>query len=93
MLLEDQPSETSLRLAVRPGITGWAQINGAKLLSKEEKDALDEWYVQNASFLVDLKIALRTIVVLMKMRMSSAEARADTEQVRGKDMKLGRLEA
>lgn len=93
LLPEDQPSETSLRLAVRPGITGWAQINGAKLLSKEEKDKLDEWYVQNTSLLVDLQIAFRTIVVLMKMRMSSAEATADTEQVRGKDMKLGRLEA
>ena len=88
LLPQDQPSDSSLRLAVRPGITGWAQINGAKLVSKEDKEQLDEWYVQNASLPVDLQIALRTIVVLMKTRMSSAEATADTEQVRGKDIEL-----
>ena len=88
LLPQDQPSESSLRLAVRPGITGWAQINGAKLVSKEDKEKFDEWYVQNASLLVDLRIALRTIVVLMKTRMSSTEATADAEQVRGKDIEL-----
>ena len=53
LLPEDQPANTSLRLSVRPGITGWAQINGAKLVTKDEKERLDEWYVRNASFWVD----------------------------------------
>jgi len=58
LLPEDQPSNTSLRLTVRPGISGWAQVNGAKLVTTEEKQKLDEWYVRNASLWLDLKIAL-----------------------------------
>ncbi len=42
---------------VRPGITGWAQINGGNLVTNEEKGALDDWYVQNASLWLDLRIA------------------------------------
>lgn len=88
LLPQDQPSDSALRLAVRPGITGWAQINGAKLVTKEEKEQLDEWYIRNASLRVDLKIALRTLLVLMKFRMSSAEIAADSEQVRAKDIEI-----
>src|SRR5205807_3183546 len=43
LLPRDQPANASVRLSVPPGITGWAQVNGGKLLSAEEKDALDEW--------------------------------------------------
>ena len=50
LLPHDQPADPTLRLMVRPGITGWAQVNGGKLLTPEEKNALDEWYVRNASF-------------------------------------------
>src|SRR5437660_1682986 len=60
LLPEDQPSNASIRLSVRPGISGWAQINGAKLVSKEDKEKLDEWYVRHASLWVDLRIALAT---------------------------------
>ena len=49
LLPEDQPANTSIRLSVRPGISGWAQVNGAKLVTKDEKEKLDEWYVRNAS--------------------------------------------
>ena len=45
LLPHDQPKNTSLRLAVRPGITGWAQINGGNLVTTEEKGALDDWYI------------------------------------------------
>jgi len=90
LLPEDQPSDTSLRLSVRPGITGWAQINGAKLVTKEEKEKLDEWYIQNASLSVDLHIMFKTMLVLMRGRMSSAEIAADAEQVHGKDMEYKR---
>ena len=91
LLPEDQPSNTSLRLSVRPGITGWAQIHGAKLVTKEEKEKFDEWYIQNASLGVDLYIAFKTMLVLMHSRMSSAEITADAEQVHGKDMEFKRV--
>ena len=90
LLPEDQPSNMSLRLSVRPGISGWAQVNGAKLVSKEEKEKLDEWYVRNASLWVDLQIALATIKVILKGRVSLAEISADTEQVRSKNIGLHR---
>jgi lipopolysaccharide/colanic/teichoic acid biosynthesis glycosyltransferase len=90
LLPEDQPSNMSLRLSVRPGISGWAQVNGAKLVSKEEKEKLDEWYVRNASLWVDLRIALATIKVILTGRVSPAEISADTEQVRSKNIGLQR---
>lgn len=66
LLPRDQPADPSLRLAVRPGITGWAQINGGKLLSPEDKNDLDEWYVKNASVWLDLQILFRTIRVVFR---------------------------
>jgi lipopolysaccharide/colanic/teichoic acid biosynthesis glycosyltransferase len=90
LLPEDQPSNTSIRLSVRPGISGWAQVNGAKLVTKEEKEKLDEWYVRNASLWVDLQIIIMTITVILKGRVSSEEILADTEQVRSKNVGLER---
>jgi lipopolysaccharide/colanic/teichoic acid biosynthesis glycosyltransferase len=88
LLPEDQPSNTALRLSVRPGITGWAQINGAKLVAKEDKETFDEWYVRNASPWVDTKIALLTLRVLGRNYLGSAEASADLAQVQSKRAKL-----
>ena len=65
LLPVDQPVEAALRLAVAPGLTGWAQINGGKLITSEEKAALDEWYVRNASLRVDAEIAWRTIITIV----------------------------
>lgn len=48
--------EQARRNEVRPGITGWAQVNGRNELSWEERFELDVWYVDNASFLLDIKI-------------------------------------
>jgi lipopolysaccharide/colanic/teichoic acid biosynthesis glycosyltransferase len=64
LLPQDQPANCNLRLLVRPGITGWAQINGGNLITTEEKGALDDWYVQNASFWLDLRVALYTLAFL-----------------------------
>jgi lipopolysaccharide/colanic/teichoic acid biosynthesis glycosyltransferase len=61
----DQPQDTTLRLAVRPGLTGWAQICGGRLISIEEKNALDEWYIRHASFTLDAVIILRTIGMVL----------------------------
>ena len=88
LLPEDQPSNISVRLSVRPGITGWAQINGGKLVTPEEKGQLDDWYVQNASLSLDLQIMLMTVWFLLKGRMSSKEAFADTIQAQTKNRDL-----
>ena len=61
------------RHEVRPGLTGWAQINGRNALSWEEKFELDVWYVENRSFWLDLKIILLTIKkVVVKEGISAA---------------------
>jgi len=62
LLPVDQPSDPRLRLSVRPGITGWAQLNGGTFVSPAEKDALDVWYIKHASLALDLKIAIRTLL-------------------------------
>jgi sugar transferase EpsL len=51
---------------VRPGLTGWAQINGRNALSWEQKFEHDVWYVDNHSLLLDLKILLRTILLVLR---------------------------
>jgi lipopolysaccharide/colanic/teichoic acid biosynthesis glycosyltransferase len=88
LLPEDQPSNTALRFSVRPGITGWAQVNGAKLVTKEAKENFDEWYVANASLWVDTKIALMTLRTLSRSYLGSAEASADLAQVQDKRASL-----
>jgi lipopolysaccharide/colanic/teichoic acid biosynthesis glycosyltransferase len=56
----DQPAQPSARLQLRPGLTGWAQIKGGRHLSIEDKAALDEWYIENASLRLDFVILLLT---------------------------------
>lgn len=65
LLPQDQPPDPAQRLTVRPGMTGWAQVCGGSLLSPQEKGALDEWYVRNASPALDLRIIGKTIGVLL----------------------------
>jgi lipopolysaccharide/colanic/teichoic acid biosynthesis glycosyltransferase len=79
LLAQDQPPDPTLRLMVRPGITGWAQVNGGKLLTAEEKNTLDEWYVRNASLWVDLKIIGKTILFAFQgERRHAPKAQADS---------------
>jgi len=62
------------RHEVRPGITGWAQINGRNSLSWEQKFDLDVWYVDNQSFLLDLKILFLTVKkVVVKEGINASE--------------------
>jgi lipopolysaccharide/colanic/teichoic acid biosynthesis glycosyltransferase len=74
LLPHDQPADPTLRLMVRPGITGWAQVNGGKLLTPEEKNAYDEWYVRNSSLWLDLKIAGLTVLFMLRGERSHAAA-------------------
>ena len=65
LLPVDQPQWQNSRLVVRPGLTGWAQINGGRDISPEDKAALDIWYIVNASLWLDISILLRTLAMLV----------------------------
>ncbi|MDO6542476.1 sugar transferase [Photobacterium sanguinicancri] len=66
--------EQSHRHDVRPGITGWAQVNGRNAISWKEKFELDIWYVNNKSFYIDMKILLLTIKkVILRNDINSSE--------------------
>ncbi len=64
--LDRYTPEQARRHEVRPGITGWAQVNGRNALTWEEKFKLDVWYVDNRSLRLDLKIIWMTIVKVLK---------------------------
>ena len=66
LLPSDHGSDVGARLAVRPGITGWAQINGGRELALAEKAALDTWYVHHRSLTLDVQIMIRTLAVVLK---------------------------
>ena len=66
--------EEQHRLVVRPGLTGWAQVNGGRELSPEDKAALDLWYIQNMSLALDFRIALRTCAVVIAGERVEREA-------------------
>lgn len=65
LLPMDQPEGYAARLVVRPGLTGWAQINGGRDISVGNKESLDIWYIKNASLWLDIKILVRTAMMLM----------------------------
>lgn len=73
------------RHEVRPGITGWAQVNGRNAISWEEKFALDVWYVDNRSALLDLKILWRTVAKVIARDGISAEGEATMPRFTGSD--------
>jgi lipopolysaccharide/colanic/teichoic acid biosynthesis glycosyltransferase len=73
LLPADQAPHYSGRLAVRPGLTGWAQVNGGREVSADDKAAMDIWYVHNASLRLDLAIIARTVrTVLLGERTNVA---------------------
>lgn len=76
-------SDQRKRHQVRPGITGWAQVNGRNAISWEEKFALDAWYVENQSFLLDLKILFLTVYKVIKSEGISQEGNVTMEPFRG----------
>lgn len=62
------PDAGKLRETVRPGITGWVQVNGRNSIPWDRKFALDDWYVQNQSFGLDFRIVLRTFNAVVPRR-------------------------
>jgi lipopolysaccharide/colanic/teichoic acid biosynthesis glycosyltransferase len=75
--------EQARRHEVRPGVTGWAQVNGRNALSWEEKFALDIWYVDNRSLRLDLKIIVATIGKVVKRSGISADGEATMPRFEG----------
>lgn len=68
---------------VKPGITGWAQVNGRNALSWEQKFEFDVWYVENQSFLLDFRILLKTLWKVFKREGVAQEGQATAEQFKG----------
>ena len=71
------------RHEVKPGMTGWAQVNGRNATTWEERFELDIWYVENQSFLLDLKIIWMTIWTVLNRRGISHAGSATMEKFKG----------
>jgi undecaprenyl phosphate N,N'-diacetylbacillosamine 1-phosphate transferase len=74
------------RHKVRPGITGWAQVNGRNTVSWQKKFEYDVWYVDHISFLLDIKIIFMTIFKVFKGEGISAEGQSTMEAFKGNEM-------
>jgi sugar transferase EpsL len=86
LLIEYLPlytQEQNRRHEVRPGITGWAQVNGRNLLNWDERFKLDVWYVDQHSFLLDIKILILTIQKVIKREGISANGEATMSKFKG----------
>ncbi len=75
--------EQSRRHEVRPGVTGWAQVNGRNAISWEDKFKLDVWYVDNRTFLLDVKIIILTIKKVFVKEGITADNHVTTEPFKG----------
>ncbi|WP_267896962.1 sugar transferase [Sphingomonas edaphi] len=86
LLMEYVPlysADQARRHDVRPGITGWAQVNGRNAISWDEKFALDVWYVDNRSLWLDLKILALTVVKVFRRQGISAAGEATMTKFKG----------
>ena len=81
--LDRYTPEQARRHEVKPGITGWAQVNGRNAVTWEEKFKLDVWYVDNWSFWLDLKIILMTIWKIIKREGVNQAGQATMEEFKG----------
>lgn len=86
LLMEYLPlysAEQARRHEVRPGITGWAQVNGRNAIAWEDKFRLDVWYVDNRSFWLDMRILWLTVLRVVHRSGISHEGHATMEKFRG----------
>ncbi len=74
------------RNEVKPGITGWAQVNGRNSISWEQKFAYDVWYVDHLSFLLDMKILLLTVKKVFISEGINEEGQATSEEFKGNSL-------
>lgn len=92
LLMEYLPlysAEQRRRHEVRPGITGWAQVNGRNAISWDEKFRLDVWYVDNRSFLVDLRILALTVRKVFAREGISGQGEATMSRFTGSSKRRG----
>lgn len=75
--------EQARRHDVKPGITGWAQVNGRNAISWEEKFKLDVWYVENQSLLLDLRILFKTVKKVVISEGISSDTTVTMERFEG----------
>lgn len=80
LLYSEQGFDYSARLAVRPGLTGWAQVHGGRNISLDDKVAMDLWYIHNASFRLDVLIAFKTVGMLLEGDQPNEDAIASAWQ-------------
>ncbi|AMG96352.1 MULTISPECIES: sugar transferase [Staphylococcus] len=86
LLMEYLPlysDEQKKRHLVKPGITGWAQVNGRNAISWEAKFKLDVWYVENQSFKLDMYILYKTFINVLNRKDVSAKDHVTMEKFRG----------
>jgi len=81
--LDRYTTEQARRHDAKPGITGWAQVNGRNALTWEEKFALDVWYVDNQSLGLDLKIMMLTLLKVFKAEGISQDGSATMSEFMG----------
>jgi sugar transferase EpsL len=81
--------EQARRHDVKPGITGWTQVNGRNALSWEEKFKLDVWYVEHQSLILDMKILWLTIVKVLKREGINADGCATMPEFMGSHVEEG----
>jgi sugar transferase EpsL len=75
--------EQARRHEVKPGITGWAQVNGRNAISWEDKFNLDVWYVDNWGVWLDLKIILKSIAMVVRRKDVAQDGRATVDEFMG----------
>ena len=91
LLMEYLPlynAEQRRRHLVRPGITGWAQVNGRNAISWPEKFRLDVWYVENRSLLLDIKILFLTVKKVLDRSGINSEGEATAAKFTGNDRRI-----
>ena len=74
------------RNEVKPGITGWAQVNGRNSISWEKKFEYDVWYVDNVSFLLDVKILILTVLKVVKSEGINEQGQATSNEFKGNNI-------
>ena len=74
------------RNEVKPGITGWAQVNGRNSISWEKKFEYDVWYVDNVSFLLDIKILIMTVLKVVKSQGINEQGQATSNEFKGNNI-------
>ena len=78
--------EQAIRHNVKPGITGWAQVNGRNAISWEQKFEYDSEYVKNQSFLLDIKILFMTFINVINRKGISADGQATMGEFQGNNV-------